>query len=75
MDFEHPGVISGRDVRRVPQAVLVDVDGDVREGHTHAITLVPLVDGNRVAGLEVRCGCGAHAIVECVYVEEPKDAQ
>jgi hypothetical protein len=32
--------------------------------------VVPLLDGDRLAGFEVRCGCGASAVVECVYAEE-----
>ena len=67
MDFESPGVISGKSVRRLEQAVLVDVDGDIQSSHGNALTLTPLIDEDRVAGMEIRCGCGAHAIVECVY--------
>jgi hypothetical protein len=26
-----------------------------------------------IAGLEVRCGCGAHALIECVY--EPEETR
>ncbi len=36
---------------------------------THPITVIPLVSGNHVAGLEIRCRCGAHVVVDCVYDE------
>ena len=36
----------------------------------HTLAIVPLLDGDRLAGIEVRCGCGATAVVECVYAEE-----
>ena len=42
-------------------------------GNGHAaqpIAVVPLLDGERIAGFEIRCGCGASAIVECVYGKE-----
>ena len=35
-----------------------------------AITVVPLMDGDRVAGLEIRCNCGSSTLVECVYPQE-----
>lgn len=34
------------------------------------LAVVPILDGDRVAGFEVRCGCGARAFVECVYDQE-----
>lgn len=34
---------------------------------TTAMTVVPLLDGDRVEGFEVRCGCGQRVIVECRY--------
>ncbi len=36
-------------------------------GHGHEIAVQPILDdGRRVAGFEVRCGCGSHVYVECV---------
>ena len=32
-----------------------------------SITVIPLVDADRVAGLEIRCRCGSRAVVDCVY--------
>ena len=34
------------------------------------ISVVPLMDGDRIAGLEVHCACGARAVVECVYPDQ-----
>jgi hypothetical protein len=34
------------------------------------ISVVPLMDGDRIAALEVHCACGARAVVECVYPVE-----
>jgi len=62
------GVIRRSDVRIVPQHALVDC-GSAAPGQG-PIAVVPLLDGDRIAGFEIRCGCGASAIVECVYPTE-----
>ena len=36
------------------------------------LAVVPLLDGDRIAGFEIRCGCGATAVVECVYPTETR---
>lgn len=63
------GIIRRDAVRLAPQPALLDCGAgdDGRPGQTLAV--VPLLDGDRIAGFEVRCGCGAAAIVECVYEE------
>lgn len=62
------GVIPKGAVRRIAQPVMVDCSGG---GNGQGpIVVVPLLDGDRVAGLEIRCGCGASAVVECVYPME-----
>lgn len=58
------GVIPARSVKRVPHAVLVDAQADGQGDET--MTVVPLVDGQRIAGLEVRCRCGSAVVVELV---------
>jgi hypothetical protein len=62
------GVIPAHAVKRVEHPVLVDCGAE--PGKT-AISVVPILDGGRVAGFEVRCRCGATVIVECVYEEKP----
>jgi hypothetical protein len=65
-----PGVIRRDAVRIVAQPAMVDC-GSVADGkHSHALTVLPLLDGERIAGFEVRCGCGATTVIECVYAEE-----
>jgi hypothetical protein len=65
-----PGVIRRDAVRLVAQPALIDC-GDASSGQPgQPIAVVPLLDGNRIAGFEIRCGCGATAIVECVYQQE-----
>ncbi|MBL8752631.1 MAG: hypothetical protein JNK15_04965 [Planctomycetes bacterium] len=65
-----PGVIRRDAVRMATQPALVDC-GSTEQGHAaRPITVVPLLDGDRIAGFEVRCGCGAVAVVECVYGKE-----
>jgi hypothetical protein len=63
------GVIPSRAVRRLDEPVLVQCAAG--SGEPSAMTVIPLLDGARVAGLEVRCRCGSSVIVECVY-EEPR---
>lgn len=63
-----PGVIRKDAVRLVPQAALVDCSSAAAGAGPLAV--VPLMDGDRVAGFEIRCGCGASAVVECVYPTE-----
>jgi hypothetical protein len=62
------GVIHREAVRMVRQPALVDCSS---AGPAKGpIAVVPLLDGDRVAGFEIRCGCGASAVVECVYPKE-----
>ncbi len=61
------GVIPAHTVRRLAQPVVVDCgDGSTAQ---QPMTVIPLVEGTRVAGLEVRCRCGSAVVVECVYEE------
>ena len=62
-----PNVISGERVRRVTQPVIVNCGS--RDSET-PMTVVPLVDGDVIAGLEVHCRCGADLLIECVYEED-----
>jgi hypothetical protein len=64
------GVIRRDAVRLAQKPALIDC-GSTADGHAaRPITVVPLLDGDRIAGFEVRCGCGAVAVVECVYGKE-----
>jgi hypothetical protein len=65
----NPGVIRRDSVRIVRQPALVDCGSATAHGQG-TLAVVPLMDGDRVAGFEIRCGCGANAIVECVYPTE-----
>jgi hypothetical protein len=67
-----PGIIPRNAVRIGQQPVLVDCGSTSDGQRTQPLAVVPLLDGDRVAGFEVRCGCGAAAVVECVYAAEPK---
>lgn len=65
-----PGVIRRDAVRLVRQPAMVDC-GATGDGHaSQPLTVVPLLDGDRIAGFEIRCGCGSSAVVECVYAKE-----
>lgn len=59
------GVLRRDAVRVVAHPALVECPGGGQPDRT--ITVVPLMDGDRIAGLEVRCGCGATTLIECVY--------
>ncbi len=74
MNDSHPdrGVIPARTVRRLNQTALVECGSGSQEADNSNLTIVPLVEGDQVAGLEIRCACGASAIVECVYGAEEK---
>jgi hypothetical protein len=65
-----PGVIHRDAVRLVGQPALVDCGSGGGEHAARSLAVVPLLDGDRIAGFEIRCGCGAAAVVECVYAEE-----
>ena len=58
------GVIRRDQVRLLAQPAMVECSA-APDGAT--MTVVPLMDGDRVAGLEVRCACGASTLIECVY--------
>lgn len=65
-----PAVIRREAVRIVAQPAMVDCGAAVDGKASHALTVVPLLDGDRIAGFEVRCGCGSSTVVECVYAQE-----
>ncbi|MCA8951829.1 MAG: hypothetical protein KDE27_20130 [Planctomycetes bacterium] len=65
-----PGVLRRSTVRVLEHPALVECGGNGPAEDRRAISVVPLLDGSRVAGFEVRCGCGSTAIVECVYTNE-----
>jgi len=65
-------VIPARTVRRLNQSVLVDCGSGRAETGEKRLTIVPLVEGDLVAGLEIRCTCGASAVIECLYDAEEK---
>lgn len=68
-DSAKAGVLRGAAVRVLEHPALVECGND-KDSANRAITVVPLLDGQRVAGFEVRCACGSSAIVECVYTNE-----
>ncbi len=70
-DGPNPGVIRRDAVRYVQQPALIDCHGGETDHAASTIAVVPLLDGDRIAGFEVRCGCGASVVVECVYGKEP----
>ncbi len=69
-EAQNPGVIRRDAVRYVKQPALVDCHGSATDHGASPIAVVPLLDGDRIAGFEIRCGCGASAVVECVYGKE-----
>jgi len=63
------GFLRRDSVRVLRQAALVECGHDANQVGT-SITVVPLLDDDRVMGFEIRCGCGSTAVVECVYPNE-----
>jgi hypothetical protein len=61
-----PRVIRRDAVRLVQRPALVDCSSAATPGQG-PLAVVPLLDGDRIAGFEIRCGCGSSAVVECVY--------
>ncbi|HLU39283.1 MAG TPA: hypothetical protein VK081_07845 [Planctomycetota bacterium] len=66
MSETHRGVIRAHAVRRIDQPAFV-ADGCTPSG---GMTVVPIVEHGRVAGIEVRCRCGESVLIECVYEEQ-----
>ncbi|MCK5943473.1 MAG: hypothetical protein KAI24_15940 [Planctomycetes bacterium] len=66
-------VIRRDNVRVVAQPAMLDCGTVTEGGPAVPMAVVPLLDGDRVAGFEVRCGCGASAVVECVYEDTPPE--
>jgi hypothetical protein len=65
-------VIPRAAVRLAPQAAQIDCTSRAHAPGTGTLVVVPLVDGPRVAGLQIRCSCGATAVIECIYEEQPR---
>lgn len=57
------GVLRRDTVRVVSHPAVVDCSSK----HGSSLTVIPLMDGDVVAGFEVRCACGASTLIECVY--------
>ena len=66
---DRTGVLRRDRVRIARQATQLDCGTDAHGKPTGTLAVVPLLDGDRIAGFEIRCGCGAAAVVECVYGE------
>lgn len=64
------GVIPSDAVRRVAEPVLVQSAASVEDG-SGTMTVIPLMQADRVAGLQIRCRCGGSVLIECVYEEQP----
>lgn len=60
-------VIPSGAVRRTTQPVVVDCSPSNHSAAGSTISVLPLMDGDVVAGIEVRCGCGSSVLVECHY--------
>ena len=54
-------------VHRTSQHVLVDNAENVNCENDRTVSVVPLMSGNQVSGIEVRCSCGSIVVIECVY--------
>jgi len=66
-------VIRSTSVRMASQPAMLEC-GTVTDAPAGTpIAVVPLLDGDRIAGFEVRCGCGASTVVECVYEGSPNE--
>lgn len=63
------GVLRRDSVRVVQQPAVVDCSSK----HGGSLSVIPLMDGDVVAGFEVRCACGATTLIECVY--QPKESR
>jgi hypothetical protein len=63
---EQQSVLRAERVRRVNHAAWVTEGGT---DHAGGMTVVPIVEDGRVAGIEVRCRCGESILIECVYEE------
>lgn len=64
------GVIPADAVRRVAEPVLVHCAGSAEDGGG-AMTVIPLMQADGVAGLQIRCRCGGSVLIECIYEEQP----
>ena len=69
----NPEVIRRDRVRVVTQPAMLGCGHEADGGAKAPLAVVPLLDGDRVAGFEVRCGCGSSGIVECVYEDTPTE--
>lgn len=66
-DSNRSGVIRASAVHHVTQPAWLT------EGTTSpasAMTVVPILEHGRVAGIEVRCRCGDSVLIECMYEGE-----
>lgn len=59
---DHSRIAHGR-VRLVEEPIIVD-HGARGSG---SLTITPVFDGNVIQSLEIRCSCGQHLDLDCVY--------
>jgi hypothetical protein len=63
-------VIPSGSVQRTSHPVLIDCSNVGGSGASRAVSVLPIMDGDLVAGIEVRCGCGSTVTIECLYEAE-----
>jgi hypothetical protein len=68
--YDNTSVIRSAAVRLVAQPTLIDCASKSTGAEARTLAVVPLLDGDRIAGFEIRCSCGSSAVVECVYEKE-----
>jgi hypothetical protein len=64
------GVIRAANVKRIEQPAFVT---DAATAPGAGLSVVPIVGAGRIEGLEVRCRCGEHVLIECVYDQAPQE--
>lgn len=61
-------ILRPTEVRRISQPIILDPTSG-SEGSDNCMSVIPVMDGEDVAGMDIRCNCGSRMLIECVYEE------
>jgi len=61
-------ILRPTEVRRISQPIILDPTSG-SEGNDNCMSIIPVMDGEEIAGMDIRCNCGSRMLIECVYDE------
>lgn len=61
-------VLRSNEVREVSQPIMLDPMSGAN-GSNNSMAIAPVLQGEKIVGIDVRCNCGSRVLIECIYEE------